>query len=178
MGPDVMILVFLTFSFKPAFSLSSFTLIKRLFSSSSLSALRVISSVYLKLLIFLPAILTPAGNSSSLVAFLMISSAYKVNSRVTINSLLYSFLSPEPVRSVHISPPSGTSFPPTLSNPLGCYRAWGWAPCIIQQLPTSCLFTCSNISISMLLSQFIPPSLFWLCSQACSLCLHLFLPWK
>ena len=35
--PEVaMILVFLMISFKPAFSLSSFTLIKRLFSSSSL----------------------------------------------------------------------------------------------------------------------------------------------
>ena len=32
MGPDVMILVFLIFSFKPALSLSSFALIKRLFS--------------------------------------------------------------------------------------------------------------------------------------------------
>ena len=41
-------------SFKPAFSLSSFTFIKRFFSSSSLSAIRVVSSVYLRLLIFLP----------------------------------------------------------------------------------------------------------------------------
>ena len=32
-------------NFKPTFSLSSFTFIKRLFSSSSLSATRVISSV-------------------------------------------------------------------------------------------------------------------------------------
>jgi len=40
MGPDAMILVFWVLSFKPAFSLSSF--IKRFFSSSSLSALRVI----------------------------------------------------------------------------------------------------------------------------------------
>ena len=40
-------------SFKAAFSLSSFTFIKRLFSSSLLSALRVVSSVYLRLLIFL-----------------------------------------------------------------------------------------------------------------------------
>ena len=40
-------------SFKPTFSLSSFTFIKRLFSSSSLSAIRVVSSVYLRLLIFL-----------------------------------------------------------------------------------------------------------------------------
>ena len=68
-GPDAMILVFLIFSFKPAFSLSSFTLIKRLFSSSSLSAIRVVSSAYLRLLIFLPPILIqlvthPAPNFS------------------------------------------------------------------------------------------------------------------
>ena len=53
MGPDAMILVFWMLSFKPAFSLSSFTFIKRLFSSSSLSAIRVVSSAYLRLLIFL-----------------------------------------------------------------------------------------------------------------------------
>ena len=39
MGPDVMILVFWTLSCKPTFSLSSFTFIKRLFSSSLLSAI-------------------------------------------------------------------------------------------------------------------------------------------
>ena len=55
-----MILVFWMLSFKPTFSLSSFTFIKRLFSSSSLSALRVVSSAHLKLWIFLPAILIPA----------------------------------------------------------------------------------------------------------------------
>ena len=53
MGPDAMILVFGMFSFKPTFSLSSFTFIKRLFSSSSLSAIRVVSSAYLRLLVFL-----------------------------------------------------------------------------------------------------------------------------
>ena len=47
------------------FSLSSFTLIKRLSSSSSLSAIRVVSSAYLRLLIFLPAIFTSACDSSS-----------------------------------------------------------------------------------------------------------------
>ena len=50
MGPDAMILVFWMLSFKPTFysplSLSS----KRLFSSSSLSAIRVVSSAYLRLL--------------------------------------------------------------------------------------------------------------------------------
>ena len=44
MGPDVMILVFWMLSFKPTFSLCSFTFIKRLFSYSSLSALRMVSS--------------------------------------------------------------------------------------------------------------------------------------
>ena len=65
-------------SFKPTFSLSSFTFIKRLFSSSSLSAITVVSSAYLRLLIFLPAILIPACASSSW-AFLMMCSAYKLN---------------------------------------------------------------------------------------------------
>ena len=59
MGQDAMILVFWMLSFKPTFSLFAFTFIKRLFSSSSLSAIRVVSSVYLRLLIFLPAILIP-----------------------------------------------------------------------------------------------------------------------
>ena len=42
-------------SFKLTFSLSTFTF-KRLFSSSSLSAIRAVSSAYLRLLIFLSAI--------------------------------------------------------------------------------------------------------------------------
>src|SRR5574337_854651 len=52
-------------SFKPTFSLSTFTFLKRLFSSSSLSAKRMVSSAYLRLLIFLLAILIPACASSS-----------------------------------------------------------------------------------------------------------------
>ena len=65
-------------SFKPASSLSSFTFIKRFFSSSSFSAIKVVSSPYLRLLIFLPAILIPACASSSL-AFHMMYSVYKLN---------------------------------------------------------------------------------------------------
>ena len=76
--PEAMILVFWMLSFKPTFSLSSFSFIKRLFSSSSLSAARVVSSAYLRLLIFLPAILIPACASSS-PAFLLQYSAYKFN---------------------------------------------------------------------------------------------------
>ena len=43
MGPDAVIFAFWVLSFKLAFSLSSFTFIKRLFSSSSLSAIRMVS---------------------------------------------------------------------------------------------------------------------------------------
>ena len=71
--PDAMILVFWVLSFKSAFSLFSFTLLKRLFSSSSLSAIRVVSSAYLRLLIFLPVILIPACDSSSLAFHMMYS---------------------------------------------------------------------------------------------------------
>ena len=78
MGLDAMILVFEMLNFKPPFSLSSFTLIKRLFSFSSLWAIRVVSSAYLRLLIFLLAILIPAYDSSSL-AFHMMYSAHKLN---------------------------------------------------------------------------------------------------
>ena len=65
-------------SFKPAFSFFSFTLIKRLFISSSVSAVRVVSCAYLRLLIFLLAILIPACASSS-PAFCMMYSASKLN---------------------------------------------------------------------------------------------------
>ena len=71
-------LSFWMLSFKPAFSFSSFTLIKRLLNSPSLSAIRVVSSAYLRLLIVLPVILIPACASSSL-AFHMMYSAYKLN---------------------------------------------------------------------------------------------------
>ena len=48
MGPDAIIFVFWVLSFKPTFSLFSFTFIMRLFSSSTFSAIRVVSSVYLR----------------------------------------------------------------------------------------------------------------------------------
>ena len=78
-------LCFLNVEFKPNFSLSSFTFIKRLFSSSSLSAIRVVSA-YLRLLIFLLESLISACASSS-PAFLMMYSAISWISRVTIYSL-------------------------------------------------------------------------------------------
>ena len=66
MKPDATILVSWMLNLQPAFSLFSFTCIKRLFSSSLLSSIRVVSSVYLRLLIFLLSILIPACASSSL----------------------------------------------------------------------------------------------------------------
>ena len=78
MGTDAMIFVFWMLSFKPTFSLSSFNFIKRLFSSSSLSAIRVVSSAYVRLLIFTPGNLILAYASSS-PSFHMMHSTYRLN---------------------------------------------------------------------------------------------------
>ena len=90
-----MTLVFWIFSFKPALSLSSLTLIKRLFSSSLLSAIRVVSSAYLRLLMFLLPILIQTCNSSSL-AFLLMCSAYRLE-KWQQTALSYSFLNLKPI---------------------------------------------------------------------------------
>ena len=67
MGPDAMILILRMLSFSQLFH-----------SPLSLSPIRVVPSAYLRLLIFLPAILIPACASSSL-AFPMMYSTYKIN---------------------------------------------------------------------------------------------------
>ena len=79
-------LSFWMLSFKPIFPLCSFTLINRLFSFSLLFAIKIVSSAYFSLLIFLPAILIPACGSSSL-AFLMMYFAYKFNKQRDFNKL-------------------------------------------------------------------------------------------
>ena len=99
MGPDAMILAFWMLSIKPAFSLSSFTFIKRLFSYS-LSAIRVVSPVYLRLLIFLPAILIPACASSG-QACLMMCSAYKLNKQ---GDNIQPWHTPFPIRNQSVGP--------------------------------------------------------------------------
>ena len=96
MWPDAMILVFWLLSFKPAFSLSSLTLIKRLFSSSLLSVIRVVSSAYLRLLIFILAIFIPDCDSASL-AFHMMYAAHKLNKQGDSIALTYLFLNLEPI---------------------------------------------------------------------------------
>ena len=70
---------FLNVEFKTSlFLLSFFTFIKRLFSSSSLSAIRVVSSAYLRLFIFFWKFWFPSRASSSPV-FYMMYSVYKLN---------------------------------------------------------------------------------------------------
>ena len=59
-------------------TVADFTFFKRFFCSSSLSAIKVVSSAYLKLLMFLPEIFTPVCASSNL-AFHMMDSAYKLS---------------------------------------------------------------------------------------------------
>ena len=105
MGLDAMILVFQMLSFKATFSLSSFTFIKRPFSSSSLSATRVVSSAYLRLLIFLPTILIPTCASSS-PEFLMMYSAYKLNKQ---GDNIQPWRTPFPIWNQSVVPWSGYS---------------------------------------------------------------------
>ena len=79
---------------------SSFTFIKRLLSSSSLSAIRVVSSAYLKLLVFLPAILIPLvllpaqrfSWCTLLLLLLSLQSAYKLNNNLWQTIIIYNKL--------------------------------------------------------------------------------------
>ena len=70
------------------YSLSSFTLMKRLFSSSSLSAITVVSSAYQRWLIFLPAVLITAYDSSN-PTFSKMYSTYKLNKQGDIIQLCH-----------------------------------------------------------------------------------------
>ena len=74
--PDAMILVFWMLSFKPTFSLSSFTFFKRFFSSSSFSSRRVVSSAYLRFYLLANLILACVSSSPGLH---MMYPAYKLN---------------------------------------------------------------------------------------------------
>ena len=100
MGTDTMIFVFWMLSLKPTLTLYTFTFIKRLLSSSSLSAIRVVSSAYLRLLIFLPAILIPACVSSS-PAFPLMYSAYKLNKQ---GDNIQSWCTPFPIWNQYVVP--------------------------------------------------------------------------
>ena len=67
LGLGSMTLVFFNIEFQARFfSLSFYTLIKKLLSYSLLSPIRMVSSIYLRLLIFLPGILIPSSELSCL----------------------------------------------------------------------------------------------------------------
>ena len=119
-GSNAMIFVFWMLSFKLLFH-SSFTFIKRLFRASSLSAIRVMSSAYVRLLLFLPVILIPAFTLSSSIFFFFFFFCYKVIpwacvlsyfSRVQLFATLWTV--------THQAPLS-----------LGFFRQeyWSWLPC-------------------------------------------------
>ena len=90
----------LNVGFRSAFSFSSFTFINRLFSSSSHSAIRVVSSAYLRLLIFLPAILIPAWASSSPL-FHMMYYAYKLSK---LGNNIQTWCTPFPILNQSVVP--------------------------------------------------------------------------
>ena len=97
-GPDTLIFAFWMLSFKPAFSLSSFTFIKKLFSSSSFSTIWVVSSAYLRLLIFLLAVLIPAyvsSRDSSEVKWKSLSCVWLFVIPWSIHGILMEFSRPE-----------------------------------------------------------------------------------
>ena len=97
-GLGAMFFVFWMLSFKPAFSTLLLTFIKRLFSSSLISAIKVVLSAYTRLLIFLPTILGIPACASSSLAFHMMYSAYKLNKQDDNNTALtYSFPYLEPI---------------------------------------------------------------------------------
>ena len=145
MGPDAMILVFWMLSFKPTFSLSSFTFIKRLFNSSSLSAIRVVSSAYLRLLIFLPAILIPAYASSS-PAFLRMYSTYKLNKQ---GDNIQPWHTPFPIWNQSIVPCPVLTVASWLHTGFSRGRSGGLVfPSLSRLFPTLCLWEFNFLKIS------------------------------
>ena len=78
MRQDAMILAFWMLNFKPTFLLYLLFHFHQELCSSSFSAIRVVSSWYLRLLIFLPTILIPSCASCSL-AFHMMFTSCKLN---------------------------------------------------------------------------------------------------
>ena len=62
--------------------------------------------------------------------------------------------------------------------PLSHHRALSWAPVLYSSFPLAIHFTRGSVHMSVLLSQFIPPSPSWAVSTVHSLWLRLFLPCK
>ena len=87
---------FLNVQFQASFFTHLFTFIKRLFRSASLSAIRVASSAYLRLLLFLLAALIPACESSSPAFYMMY---FAVQPQHILFPILNQIIVPSPVLS-------------------------------------------------------------------------------
>ena len=128
------------FGVKPAFSLSSFTFIKRFFSSSSLSAIRVVLCAYLRLLIFLSAILIPACAPSSLAFRMMYSAAAAAKLLLSCLTLCY---------PIDCSPP-GSSVPGILQARILEWVAISFSnTCMNAKSPQSCPTLCDPMDSSL-----------------------------
>ena len=64
----------------------------------------------------------------------------------------------ESAKCVHISPPSWASLHPPHLTRLGHLRALSWAPVLYSSFPLAIYFTHGSVYMSILISQFIPPS--------------------
>ena len=85
------------------------------------------------------------------------------------------------IRHLYTYVPSLWNLPPTLPlNPLGHHRAPSWAPCAVSSFPLALCFTHDSVCMSVLLSEFIPPSPSPHCVHMSVLyvCVSLFLPCK
>ena len=76
--------------------------------------------------------------------------------------------------AVYICIPSLLDLPPTYIPHPTLKSPPSWAPCAIQQLSTSSLFLYGSVYMSILISQFVPPSPSLLCPQAHYLYLHVY----
>ena len=145
MGPDAMILFFWMLYFKQAFLLSSFTFIKRLLSSSSLFAITVVSSAYLRLLTFHLVILIPACASASQAFLMMYSAAAAAKSLQSCPTLC------DPIDS---SPP-GSAIPGIFQArtpewvAISFSSAWKWKVKSESEVAQSCPTLCDPMDCSL-----------------------------
>ena len=136
-----MIFIFWVLSFKPTFSLSS--VIKRLFGSSWLSAINEVLSAYLRLLVFLPAILIPACAKPS-PAFHMMYSAYKLNKQ---GDNIQPWRTPFPIWNQ-----------PTLTS--WCKIALNWVS-VLSVCVCVCVCVCTYISPLLIWNRWMASCLSW-----------------
>ena len=137
-GLDAMILVFWMLRFKPTFSLSSFTFIKRLLSSFSLSAIRVVSSAYLCPLVTTNIIDFLSENSEHLYfLFLCLKYSHRTVSDYNLSILALSKITP-PTKS-----PSGNL---KILKELDTTERLNWTEPLSLNIMGSLIFSAKHVS--------------------------------